>query len=88
MLTDVNAVVEGWGTADARPIVRARAGDLRRMHFASGSMAPKVEAACRFAETTGGTAAIGSLAELGALVEGRSGTTITAAAAVPVPNRA
>jgi carbamate kinase len=52
------------------------------MQFASGSMAPKTEAACRFAETTGGRAAIGSLAELGALVDGRSGTTIAAAAAV------
>jgi carbamate kinase len=81
MLTDVDAVVEGWGTPGAHPIARARPEDLRRMHFAPGSMGPKIEAACRFAETTGGTAAIGSLAELGALVDGRSGTTITAAAA-------
>jgi carbamate kinase len=82
MLTDVDAVVEGWGTPDARPIARARPEELRRIRFASGSMAPKVEAACRFAETTGGTAAIGSLAQLGALVDGRSGTTIANAAAV------
>jgi carbamate kinase len=82
MLTDVDAVVEGWGTPDAHPIARARPEELRRMHFASGSMAPKIEAACRFAEKTGGTAAIGSLAELAALVDGRAGTTIAAAAAV------
>lgn len=82
MLTDVDAVMEGWGTPDAHPISRARPEQLRRMQFAPGSMAPKIEAACRFVDATGGTAAIGSLAEFSRMVEGRSGTTITTAATV------
>jgi carbamate kinase len=81
MLTDVDSVVEGWGTPGARPISRASAGELRRMRFAPGSMAPKIEAACRFVEATGRTAAIGSLAELSGLVEGRCGTVVTPAEA-------
>ena len=47
--------------------------------FAAGSMGPKVEAACRFVERTGGTAAIGALSELGALVRGDAGTQIASA---------
>ena len=41
-----------------------------RMQFAAGSMAPKIEAACRFVEHTGCSAAIGSLAELEAVIQG------------------
>ena len=48
------------------------------MTFASGSMGPKVEAACRFAERTGGMAGIGSLAEAVDILEGRCGTRIRA----------
>jgi carbamate kinase len=77
MLTDVEGVVEGWGTPQARPIAHARPEELRGMRFARGSMGPKVEAACRFVEATGGTAAIGSLAQLSGLVDGRVGTTIS-----------
>jgi carbamate kinase len=82
MLTDVEAVVEGWGTPRARPIARARPDELRAMQFARGSMAPKVDAACRFVEATGGTAAIGSLAQLPELVDGRVGTTVSNRAAI------
>ena len=39
-------------------------------------MGPKIRAACRFAERTGGLAAIGSLAEAPAILDGRSGTRI------------
>jgi carbamate kinase len=39
-------------------------------------MAPKVEAACRFVEATGGTAAIGALADAGAIVRGETGTIV------------
>jgi carbamate kinase len=44
-------------------------------------MAPKVDAACRFVERTGGEAAIGSLAKLPDVVAGRSGTRVHAAVA-------
>jgi carbamate kinase len=54
--------------------------DLRTIEFAAGSMGPKVEAACRFVEATGGRAAIGSLAEAAAVVAGTAGTQIARAA--------
>jgi carbamate kinase len=39
-------------------------------------MAPKVEAACRFAEATGRPAAIGRLDDAIALLAGTAGTTV------------
>ena len=76
MLTDVDAVVAGWGTPEARPIRHATVAELRALDFAAGSMKPKVEAACRFVERTGGTAAIGSLEDAVAILAGEAGTTI------------
>ena len=40
-------------------------------------MGPKVEAACRFASATGKPAAIGALADLGRIVAGEAGTTVS-----------
>jgi carbamate kinase len=82
LATDVSFVEAGWGTSAAAPIASATPTDLRRMQFASGSMAPKVEAACRFVERTGCSAAIGSLDELGAVIRRRAGTQIEARDAV------
>jgi carbamate kinase len=79
MLTDVAAVQRGFGTPAAEPIHEIHPGALRELRFAAGSMGPKVEAACRFVEATGGTAAIGSLAEAEAVVRGESGTRIVPA---------
>jgi carbamate kinase len=76
LATDVHNVELGWHTAAAEPIETATTADLRRSSFAAGSMGPKVEAACRFVERTGGTAAIGALSELGAMVRGDAGTQI------------
>jgi carbamate kinase len=76
MLTDVASVQRGFGTPAAEPIREIDPGALRELRFAAGSMGPKVEAACRFVEATGGTAAIGSLAEAEAVVRGESGTRI------------
>jgi carbamate kinase len=42
-------------------------------------MGPKVEAACRFVEATGGLAGIGRLEDALALLEGRRGTQVRAA---------
>jgi carbamate kinase len=44
-------------------------------------MGPKVEAACRFVERTGGRAAIGALDDAEAILAGRAGTQIRAEAA-------
>lgn len=76
LLTDVDAVYDGWDTPEARPIRRATVAEMRARTFAAGSMAPKVEAACRFAET-GGIASIGALEDARAILEGAAGTTVT-----------
>jgi carbamate kinase len=81
MLTDVDAVVAGWGTADAVPIRATDPVALRALRFAAGSMGPKVEAACRFVEATGAVAAIGSLADAASVVRGSAGTLVAPAAA-------
>jgi carbamate kinase len=73
LLTDVDAVVDGFGTPDARPIRHATPSELRARSFPAGSMGPKVEAACRFAIATGGLAAIGCLSDAAGLLAGRAG---------------
>lgn len=78
LLTDVAGVYEDYGTPTERVIRSANVDELRAGSFAAGSMGPKVEAACRFAESTGQRAAIGSLDDVLGLVEGTSGTSVTA----------
>jgi carbamate kinase len=70
------AVLRDWGTDAARPIRRATPSELRSLTFAAGSMGPKVEAACRFVEATGGAAGIGSLEDAAAIVAGHAGTLV------------
>ncbi len=76
LLTDVAAVHEDWGAVVSRTIRAAAPPALRSIEFAEGSMRPKVEAACRFAETTGKLAAIGALEAASEIVAGRSGTAV------------
>ena len=75
LLTDVAAVFADW-PAGAQPIRRATPATLRAQAFAAGSMGPKVEAACRFAEATGKPACIGALGDAAALLGGRTGTRV------------
>jgi carbamate kinase len=77
LLTDVDAVYEDW-PSQRRPIRRATPAELRSHAFAAGSMGPKVEAACRFAERTGRRAAIGALADAARLLDGTAGTQVGA----------
>ena len=77
MLTDVDAVYADWGTSDARPIHRASPAEMASRAFAAGSMGPKVEAACRFVRANSGFAAIGSLADAGAMLRGEAGTIVS-----------
>jgi carbamate kinase len=77
IVTDVDAVYDGWGTADQRAIRRATPEALAGTEFAAGSMGPKVRAACSFAEETGGIAAIGSIHDTPALLRGEAGTVVT-----------
>jgi carbamate kinase len=76
ILTDVDAVYADWGTPQQRAIARATPQALGRSEFAEGSMGPKVKAACQFVEQTGGIAAIGSIADVPALLRGEAGTRV------------
>jgi carbamate kinase len=78
MATDVDAVYADWGTPQQRSLGRVTVGELRQQSFPAGSMGPKVEAACRFVEATGGRAAIGALTQIQQIVEGDAGTQVVA----------
>lgn len=82
ILTDVQGVAVGYGTAQQRWLTRVSAAELRAMieagEFGEGSMGPKVEAACTFAETTGRRATIAHLSNLGAALDGNAGTSVIA----------
>jgi carbamate kinase len=81
LLTDQPAVFADWPDA-RRPIQRATPEALREMSFEAGSMAPKVEAACRFVESTGGRAGIGALDDATRILERSAGTSVLAGEAV------
>lgn len=76
LLTDVTAVSTRWGDPAGRPIALASPKQLRAFHFAPGSMGPKVEAACRFVERTGGFAAIGAIEQAPSILAGLAGTLV------------
>jgi carbamate kinase len=76
IVTDVDGVYTDWGTPDQRLISRATPEELSAGEFAEGSMGPKVKAACRFVEQTGGQAVIGSITDTQALLQGEAGTTV------------
>jgi carbamate kinase len=81
LATDVEAAVLGWGTDRERPLGAVSTDELRGHArdgaFASGSMGPKVEAACRFVEAGGERAVITSLDRIADAVAGRAGTVVT-----------
>ncbi len=76
MATDVDGVYLDWGTPRQRRLDRVTPGELAAHGFAAGSMGPKVEAAVRFVSKTGKRAAIGSLADIEAVVTGDAGTNV------------
>jgi carbamate kinase len=79
MATDAPAVFVSFGKPDQRAITRAHpdALDELRDEFASGSMLPKVMAACDFARATGKAAVIGALSEIDAMLTGAAGTRVS-----------
>ncbi|MCG6970982.1 MAG: carbamate kinase [Gammaproteobacteria bacterium] len=77
MLTDMEAVYTHWNQSNAKALKHIAPQQLRQYSFAPGSMAPKVEAACEFVETTGGIAGIGRLQDAAAILRGEAGTLIT-----------
>ena len=80
--TAVPRVCLDFGQPGERPLDRLSLADARRHlaagQFGRGSMAPKVEAACRFLERGGPRAVITCPDELEAAVEGRAGTVLEA----------
>ncbi|WP_043638561.1 carbamate kinase [Nonomuraea candida] len=76
-LTDVPHVMRDFGTPRQSGIGHTTPHELRALDFPAGSMGPKVEAVCRFVETTGDMAAIGRLEEAGRILAGTSGTIVT-----------
>ena len=78
MATDVDAVYTDWGTPQQQVLGQVTVDELRKQTFPAGSMGPKVEAACRFVEATGGRAAIGSLTQIKEIVDGGAGTQVVA----------
>ena len=83
LLTDVRSVQADFGQPAAHPIYRATPAQLRGQSFPAGSMGPKIDAACRFVEHTGHTAAIGALDDSEAILAGKAGTIITPSGTYP-----
>ncbi|HET9423245.1 MAG TPA: carbamate kinase [Nocardioides sp.] len=78
--TDVSNAVLRYGTPEAEEIGRVSVAEMRGYaaegHFASGSMGPKVDAACRFVERAGGHAVITNLENIRDAVAGDTGTVV------------
>jgi carbamate kinase len=77
LLTDVDAVYAGWGGDRQTAVARLDRAAAAQLYLGEGSMAPKVEAALRFVEATGGQAMIGRLQDAVAILAGNAGTRIT-----------
>ena len=76
MATDVDGVYRDFGQPTQARIGRATPAELDAMDLPAGSMGPKVAAATEFATATGKRAAIGSLGDIDALVDGTGGTQV------------
>ncbi len=77
VLTDVPAIIRGYGTPQAAPIRAIDADALAELPFPAGSMGPKVDACIWFVQASGYQAAIGSITDVAEVLAGRAGTTIT-----------
>lgn len=82
ILTDVEAVYQGFGTASAVAIPRMTVAEAERMvaagQLGEGSMRPKVDAAISFLRSGGRRAVIAELGSGPAALRGETGTTIVA----------
>jgi carbamate kinase len=80
ILTNVDAVFEGWGTPQARPIRRMSLEQAETMiaggSLDAGGMKPKIEAAAGFVRRGGARAIIATLSGGPAALRGETGTTI------------
>ena len=80
VLTGVPRVMRGFGTRRASEIPEMRVAEAKRLlkegEFPPGSMGPKVDAAIRFVEASGGTALITDPAHLRSALAGEHGTVV------------
>ncbi|GAB4820466.1 hypothetical protein N2152v2_007512 [Parachlorella kessleri] len=78
MLTDCDCIFDPEQWPDRKvPLPSPISPQQLRTHtFAAGSMAPKVEAACRFVAATGGRAGVGRLEDAAAILQGSKGTVV------------
>jgi carbamate kinase len=76
MLTDVDGVYLGWGSAQQRRLEFAKPDELNSYSFPAGSMGPKVRAAIDFVSGGGRMAGIGRLEDALEILMHRAGTII------------
>ena len=81
ILTDVDAVYQGWGTPHAEPLQQLTVAQAEALleggELGKGSMRPKVEASVAFLRGGGKRAIVAHLADGLAAIRGEAGTTIT-----------
>jgi carbamate kinase len=81
IVTDVDRAAVGYGTEDERPLesltVEQARGYAAQGEFGRGSMAPKIEACCRFVESGGDFGVVTSIENCDAALSGDAGTWIT-----------
>lgn len=76
ILTDAPSIALNWGTPEQSEIKEVSPEKLKEYNFAKGSMGPKVDAVCRFAETGKGFGAVGRLEDALDILNGKAGTII------------
>lgn len=76
ILTDADAVYQGWGTPQARALEDVTPMQLRPFAAPDGAMGPKAEAVIEFVEQTGNVAWIGALKDAPAILAGQKGTRV------------
>lgn len=77
LLTDVDAVYRDFGTDQSTPLSELTVAEARALDMPAGSMGPKLQAACDFAQD-GGFSGIGRLQDAVAILKGCKGTRVSA----------
>ncbi len=76
LLTDVDGVYLGWGTEQQKQLRKITSDEMKHHTFASGSMAPKVQASLDFLSSGGKIAGIGKMEQALQILNGEAGTNI------------
>ncbi len=77
ILTDGSHVCVNWGQPNERALSDVSVAEIKGYDFAAGSMGPKVDACCEFAEQTGGVGNIGDLYQAEEVMNRTTGTHIS-----------